>query len=681
MPYFAFAFLTFAMICALGGAAWSVKMLWPSYFSSSSKRPPGNNRTLLFRENKAGLRFIERANLVLTLCLTLASLMLVYALATYDFSIVYVASYTDRLLPLFYRVTAFWAGQAGSMLFWAFSVALCGGLFQLTKGYRELTQGTKSWYWVFYLTIMAFFGLLLVTWHNPFMMGHATPSDGNGLNPLLQNPGMIFHPPLLFLGYGGFVIPGCLALAQTMSGGREKETPWVTVARPFMLAAWAFLTAGIVLGGWWAYMELGWGGYWAWDPVENASLIPWLVATAALHTLIIQTRRNKLHGVNVFLITLTTLSAFFATYLVRSGIVQSVHAFGEGGIGTPLLIFMFLSTLVALWVAFLARQNTSGELAGIESREGFLVLTSWLLLTLAVIILIATLWPVFTTFWKETVMGLTVPRTLDEAGHDHGGAIGLTADFYNRVCMPLFAVLVALLSLCPWLGWKGGIRNIRHFFTVLGVFVACGCGLYATGYTLPIAVLGASASIAALVSMGLLFTENRVRAQRTTVIACGIHLGLALIALGIAFSGPYKIEKEATLALGESATIGPFQVTLRKLYTGEGQGYAFLEAELQVNKNGKSQGIAAPQRRMYPKWGQMQFAEAAVIPSVGYEFYATLMAVDSNNRAIFRLSANPLVNWLWIGGVLMCILPLFSFRRRPETEENEPVSLSRSKAH
>ena len=609
------------------------------------------------------LSLIERGNLFLTGCLILASCFLLYALISHDFSLVYVASYTDRFLPLFYRITAFWAGQAGSMLFWALSVAICGSLFQLTRAYRHLTPETKLWYWIFYLGILAFFGLILLAWNNPFLLNHAVPRDGNGLNPLLQNPGMIFHPPLLFLGYGGFVIPGCLALAQTISGAADtQEKNWTVVSRPFILSAWSFLTAGIVLGSWWAYMELGWGGYWAWDPVENASLIPWLIATAALHTMIIQTRRGKLHGVNVFLMALTTLSAFFATYLVRSGVVQSVHAFGTGGMGAPFLLFIGLGTLIALWIAFHARISDARELAGIDSREGFLVLTCWGLIALAIIILIATMWPVFTAFWKETIMGLAREVQLDAAGHDHGGAVGLTADFYNRVCMPLFAALIAILSLCPWLGWNGGVRDLRKLLLVVCIFIGSAAALYWFGYRIPVAILGGSAAVATLASVCLLLASTAVRRSRQSISACLVHLGLALIALGIAFSGPYTLEANPVLSVGQTTRIGQFDVMLKNVYEGRGPGYIFLEAELVVSKGGKEIGIASPQRRVYEKWGQMQFAEASTVPSLGDEFYATLMSINQQGQVTLRLSSNPLINWLWIGGAIMCLLPFLSLR-------------------
>ena len=634
MYTFAFLLLAATLCLAVLGAGASLVAL-----GRPAARPP---------------RIAEAASLFVAVALSAASGILTRALAFCDFSVIYVADYTDRALPLFYRLTAFWAGQPGSLLFWAFSVALCGAIFQLTPAYGRLSNTTRHWYWVFYLSIIGFFGLLLTTWSNPFLVSHATPPDGSGLNPLLQNPGMIFHPPLLFLGYGGFVIPGCLALAQSLNSGAD-EARWTSVSRPFMLAAWALLSAGIVLGAWWAYMELGWGGYWAWDPVENASLIPWLIATAALHTMLLDTRRGKLGATTVFLVALTTISAFFATYLVRSGVVQSVHAFGNGGVGNPLLLFVLSSLILSAWIAMKGRNPQAPRLSGLESREGFLVITTWLLLLLAGIILVATLWPVITA--------------LSIGGGDQG-SMGLTASFYNRVCLPLFAGLVALLAIGPWLRWDGGLRRKLFFAAVLVVLAGCMVLLWIFGYRLPTPLLASSAAFAVLIGHGLMLAEPAGRTRNALCVA-GIHAGVALIALGIAFSGPYKIEKDLILKQGESAQLGAYTVTLNTVSVGQGPGYQFLEGELHISLDGKPLGVLAPQRRIYDKWSRMQFAEAATLFSPGNELYASLLAIDEQENVQFRVSVNPLVNWIWLGGTLLSVIPflMLGARRAKKTEE------------
>ena len=497
---------------------------------------------------------------------------------------------------------------------------------------------------------MSFFGLILVTWNNPFLLNHATPPDGNGLNPLLQNPGMIFHPPLLFLGYGGFVIPGCLALAQTLSGKHTEETAWTDVARPFTLSAWAFLTAGIVLGGWWAYMELGWGGYWAWDPVENASLLPWLIGTAALHTGIVETRRGKLHRVNIFLMSLTTVSAFFATYLVRGDVVNSVHAFGGNGTGPYLLIFVLAFLVIITFISVLAKADDSRELGGLETREGFVVMTVWLLMALGLVILLATLWPVISKLWTER-------------------PVGLDQHFYNRVCLPLFTVLLAILVACPWLRWQGGMRDWRKLLIVLASFCGALIVFWRTGIQQALPLMSASLSVALLVSMVLLLLEKSTRAWMPSLMACIVHISVALVALGISFSGPYKQEVELELARGGTAQVGPYTVTLSNLYEGRDATFDFIEAELQLSKDGSPVGVVSPQRRLYDKFPRYAFSEATTHPSLGSEFYATLLGVNGD-KAVLRMSANPLVNWLWIGGALMSVAPLLGLRRRRRSADD-----------
>ena len=612
----------------------------------------------LWQNREDSLAVVEKAHLVISGALLLASALLLHALFWNDFSVAYVASYTDRVLPVFYRLTAFWAGQPGSMLFWALAVGLSGSAFALTRAYRNLSRPTRLWYWSFFYIIMGFFALILTSWSNPFVLQSPVPADGNGLNPLLQNPGMIFHPPLLFLGYGGFAVPACLALAQCLSGQSSSEGSWFRLSRPFIILAWLFLTAGIVLGAWWAYMELGWGGYWAWDPVENASLVPWLIATASLHTLIVEDRRGKLGRVNVAMMVLTTVSAFFATYLVRSGVIDSVHAFGDGSVGTPLTIFVLGGLVIALWIPF-ASPKTGKPLAGLESREGFLTLVAWVLLALAVIILVATMWPVISKLWSAA------PR-------------GLDARFYNRVCLPLGALLVVMMAACPWLGWGGGLRNKKGFFAVIGAFVVSAGVIWALGYHQPTALLGASAAVAIVLGAVMLLADKANRSQPVTIGALGAHIGMALVAIGISFSGPYTTDREMILAKGESSTVGSYTATLLELGEGRRVDHEFIAARLEIFKDGKSIGIVAPERRLYDKFGTMQFSEVDVIPGLGNEIYASLLGLDENSKVVVKVSVEPLVNWLWIGGTIMCLLPLAGLRRRknpaPESDSENSAA-------
>jgi len=667
MSLVAYLFLVLVLLCALGGSFLGVAGLWRGSFSA--------------------VRIQDRAAIAVTVGLTVASIMLLQALAFCDFSVSYVANYTDRALPLFYRLTAFWAGQAGSLLFWALMVALCGSLFTTSTAYRALSAETRMWYQTLFLGIMALFALLLCTWNNPFEILSPAPADGGGLNPLLQNPGMIIHPPLLFLGYGGFVIPGCLAVAQALAQGPEAraETSWLDAARPFTMTAWLFLTAGIVIGAWWAYMELGWGGYWAWDPVENASLIPWLVATAALHTGLLESRRGKLRRVNVFLMALTTVSAFFATYLVRGNVVESVHAFGEGGVGPILLTFVLVCLFLIIHAARRADSRGGAALEGLETREGFLVMTAWLFLFLSAIILTATLWPVWPRVGSNLVAATGSVFALVGAdsvaqwfaslagGLTDSPSRGLEAGFYNRVCLPLFTVLTVLLAFCPWLGWRGGLRDSKRLFVVLAAFVVSLAGFWWGGFHKPLALMAAAGSVAALVSVLLVLGRRSAWKPGSHLAAWLVHLGLALIVLGVAFSGPYKTEVEVALARGETTQVGPWTVRLKELYEGHdtAETYRFLEAELELLDGDEVLGTVGPQRRIYAKFDRSAFSEAATRPSLGREFYAVLLGLDQEQRAVLSLSSTPLVNWLWIGGLIMTLAPLLGLRRRRDGTEQD----------
>lgn len=599
-----------------------------------------------WQSRRGALPFLERGQLLNAGFVIFSCYLLLIALVGRDYSFVYVFENVDNTLSLLYRITAFWAGRAGSLLFWHVIMAVAGGVFIFTRGYRGLSDGTKSLYWLLFNLTQAFFLLLLTGPSNPFIEAVPAPVDGLGLNPLLQNPGMAFHPPLLFLGYGLFALPACCALASLLAG---EARPWIRVCRNWNLLAWAFLTSGIILGGWWSYMELGWGGYWAWDPVENASLIPWFSATAFLHTSLIESRRGALQRTNVFLMAGTFLLCVFGTYLVRSGVdVQSLHTFGEGAVAVPLTVFMLGGLGIALIAVFLGEKPVYRALSGFTSRQGMLVITAWVFLALGVVVGLGTMWPVISKLWSST-------------------AVGLDPTFYNRVCLPLFTLVVLVFCVCPWLGWKEGLRDMRGAAGTAGVFAGSLVAFWFAGVRVPLSLIAASGAVAAMASIVLLFVLTpRMRSSRHSWGAYGVHLGMVLMALAVAFSGPYKIEGEGTLHQGESMQVGDYLITNGKLTQERSRAVLAYKAELTVTRDGRTIGVVHPERRWYPN-SRNSFAEVAVIPGLGDEIYTTLLGYDGKDGSVtISASVNPLVNWLWIGGTLMSLAPLLLLRRNPE---------------
>jgi len=589
------------------------------------------------------LPWFESGQSVVFSVFTAVSAILFVALWKRDFSYEYVFSYTDSVLPLFYAVTAFWAGQAGSLLFWAWMTALFGLAFSMTRAYEQLSEETRLHYWLFFLTVQAFFLLLLTGPSSPFIRLSPVPAEGKGLNPLLQNPGMIFHPPLLFLGYAGFTVPGCLALACWATGERVS---WIRASRGVTLVSWVMLTAGIVLGCWWAYMELGWGGYWAWDPVENASLIPWFAATAVIHTSLVETRRGALKRTNVVLMALTMLLCFFATYLVRSGVIESLHAFGEGGVSRPLLTFILAGLGISLFVAAVGRPATpSKPMDALFSLPGMLLAVAWLMFVCAAVVFLGTLWPVISKLWSANPMGLD-------------------ASFYNRVCTPLFVMAGVILAFCPWLGWKEGLRQPRWALAALAAMLVSAAAFWAMGYRKPVPLVGMASGVASLVSLAaLVATSPAARSLRGGLGAWLLHAGLALVLVGVAFSGPYQVSTEAVVSPGQTIELEGYRLTYKGLEEVSTPGYSGGRGLIAVEKNGAPLGELTPERRIYRNFPQ-PFAEVSVIPSLGEELYATLLAFSADRSASIKVSVNPLVNWFWIGGTLMCVAGFLCMARR-----------------
>ncbi|BCS90144.1 heme lyase CcmF/NrfE family subunit [Pseudodesulfovibrio sediminis] len=597
------------------------------------------------------LIFIERGQMVAAGGVLFSSFVLLVGLTTRDYSFQYVYENVDNALSFVYTLTALWGGREGSLLFWELIIAISGMIFVVTPGYKSLSTETKLFFWMFFLTIQGFFLLLLTGWSNPFIEIIPAPRDGRGLNPLLRNPGMIFHPPLLFLGFALYSIPAAAALASSIAG---EEKSWITITRNWNILSWVFLTGGIVLGGWWSYMELGWGGYWAWDPVENASLIPWFAGTAVLHTSIIEARRNALQRTNVFLMSLTFLLCIFSTYLTRSGVIDSLHSFGKSPVAQPLFWSMILMLVITLMVTFLSKRTVHRTLSDFLSRQGMLVIAAWFLLALGLVVSMGTLWPVISQIWTNK-------------------PLGLDANFYNRVCLPFMSFLVLIFCYCPWLGWKGGVRNMKGLLIVTGVLVVSFVGLYLSGMTNVLAALTAAASVAAIVGIVLLFVfYPAMRSMRQSWGAYGIHLGLVLMALGIAFSGPYKVEEEFVLAKGESAMVDTYRITFTDLVQDGNVGDIKVRATatLEVHEGDKLIGIMVPDKRIYQNFERQQFAEVSTVPGLGDEIYSTLLGLTDDNKASFKVSVNPLINWIWIGGTLMCVVAFLLLRRMPKPGED-----------
>ncbi len=590
----------------------------------------------MLRGRARGLNWLEFGHLGITIGLGAAMGSLLLSLLTGDFSVAYVAAHTDLSLSVFYRVTALWAGQEGSLLLWAFSAAVICLIFQVSRVYSRLGETTRFLFWVFHFLIMALFLLLLVTWNNPFAGLLLPPSDGQGLNPVLRHPGMLFHPPLLLLGYAGFIMPACLAAAQAFTGRKGAEYPWIMLIRPYTLIAWVFLTGGIILGAWWAYMELGWGGYWAWDPVENASLLPWLTATAFLHTALVERRQQRMARANVFLVTLTFSATLFATWLTRSGAVPSIHAFSASSVGLPLSIAVSISLAVSLAAAAAAKPASDRSLPDILSRNGLMLLGMFLLLGLGVIIAIAALWPLLSGLWQDS------PTMLTPA-------------FYNHVCLPLFIAVTGLIFTAFLRGAHGPFpwKSFLAWLLILGAPLSI---LLGSGYPLSTAAIILALGVACLAFRCLPRLWSPKAPCDISMTAYGVHLGFALIVLGIAVSAPYKMESRVSLAVGEKAALGPYVFTLENTefaVNPEGNRSA-LTAHIRIRAEEDGHiGTLSPTRSYYAKYDQT-VSEAATLSSLQQDIHITLLGSE-NNQFTLLLSIHPLVNFIWLGGLLLCL--------------------------
>ena len=588
---------------------------------------------------------VGRATVCSFVCAGAALLSLAYALCVDDFAVGYVFKHSSVQMLLVYKISALWAGMEGSLLLWAWLLTGCA--FFLRCEARKMSGKAGAGVLAFANSSCFFFLAITVFWANPFgfLDGPYAPPDGAGLNPLLQNPLMAVHPPILFAGFAAQMAPCALCLGALFS--RQEIEHWAERAQSWVLAGWAALTAGVALGALWAYVELGWGGYWAWDPVENASLLPWLAATALMHSLAIFRRRGTLLGWSACLSLLGYALTILATFITRSGAVQSVHAFGANRFSWVFVFYLALVLLVgtALLVGNKPRLQSAGSLSAPASSALFCLSNVILLATCAAII-----WGVFLPLVSEVMPG---------------GSRVAGSRYYNSVCVPLFLTLMVLMAVCTAAGRPGlGAKSAACVGVIAGI---CSGGVAAL--VLQTGLLAAAAFAASSFALVLLFYDfvSKVRAswpgcgREMTVIrfsrSLGLycaHAGFIVLTIGAAANGVFKIEREVHLQAGQIWKEGQWEVTFGRIIEGHAAGFTFLRAELWARRtNSDARVKLEPELRFYGRSEQSTSEVGLHVEWLG-DLYVSLAAFNPRDgRGVFKVYLNPLQVWIWIGAGLM----------------------------
>jgi cytochrome c-type biogenesis protein CcmF len=646
-----------------------------------------------------GERFVRRESIVLSarnavyltcVLLSLSLLSLLVALLQEEYQIAYVWSVSSPDTPLFYRITALWGSQAGSLLFWTFLMSAFAAGAALLNWY---SQRRLMPYAIAYMmaTTVFFIGITLFI-ENPFERWWIAPGDevvrsvlmpagavapdafnlsssANGLNPLLRHFGMAIHPPMLYLGFVGFVIPFAFAMSALASG--DLSSNWIKVSRRWTLVAWLTLTLGLLLGGRWAYDVLGWGGYWGWDPVENAAFLPWLIGTACLHSVMIQEKRGMLKTWNMFLVIGTFSAVIFATFATRSGLVDSVHSFARSDIGFWMFAFWFLITFIS--VALILWRRSRGELkddhafSGIFSREALFVLNNFVFVALFIAV-----------FWGSFGAPIISELFMDTN-------ITLGADYFLRVTPPLFALMYILMGVAPLSAW--GVSSLVRMGTALLIPLALTVISMAGFVLMGMTEAGALFGYGIVVLAGWVAIAETVRGMRarqrahhesllhsfTSLLTRNprryggylIHLGITVIGIGVIGSTLFQVETQQTLSIGESLSIGGYEMRYDRLDGRQvaEDGRLMDIAEVTVLRNGQELAHLRPRRDFFPQVeGMNSMTIAGAHSTLENDFYVLLVNWEdiSSNAATFKVYINPLINLVWWGGLILVAGTLLS---------------------
>jgi len=601
--------------------------------------------------------------------ITLAAGILVHAIMTGDFRYAYVAEHSNRAMPILYKFAAWWGGQEGSLLFWSWLLSNYVAVVTFTN--RRKHRDMMPYVTAVLLGVQSFFLLLNNFIANPFRMlaadGRVIAADvlrdGNGLSPLLQYPAMAIHPPMLYLGYVGFTVPFAFAIGSLIT--RQPGEGWIYTTRRWTLVTWLFQSTGIMLGAAWAYHVLGWGGYWGWDPVENASLLPWLSGTAFLHSVMMQEKKGMMKVWNMVLVSATFFLAILGTFLTRSGVVQSVHAFARSEIGKYFVSFLAVGIAATIYLILdrLDYLKSESQLESVVSRESSFLFNNLILLASCFAVLWGTLFPVISEYVT-------------------GDKISLDADWYNRLMVPIGLFLLFLTGVGPLFSWRRtSVESLRRNFqwpgiislVLIGSLVAAGVrsfySLISFGFCLFVALTVAmefykgGQSIAAKNSMNLVRAMVELTHRNTRRYGGYlVHMGIVLMFIG--FTGHAFNQSEVKeLNNGDTIRVGNYDLKMINLQQGENENYAWHRATLQVTKNGAQLGNLEPERRFYIA-SKESTSQIGIRQRPNEDLYLNFAGMsDDNKRAVIQAYVFPLVSWIWVGGLvliggtLICLVP------------------------
>jgi cytochrome c-type biogenesis protein CcmF len=590
----------------------------------------------------------------LTFMLLLAAATLVGAFVNHDFSLAYVAEHSSRAMPVEFVIAAFYSGQPGSLLYWALTLSIFSSIVVATN-YRRLRAIMGHVIGVL-MCVETFFLLVLAFVSSPFERLLAVPPDGRGLNPLLYDHGMLIHPPMLLLGYSSVAVPYAFAMAALISGRTDAD--WIRASRRYALFAWAFLGAGNLLGAWWAYHVLGWGGYWGWDPVENSAIMPWLALTAYVHSVMVQQRRGMLKVWNMGLIIATFCLAVQGTFIVRSGVISSVHSFAQSAIGPYFFAFLAVVVIgsVTALVTRLPLLRDEGRFDGLVSRESGFLLNNVLLIGIA-----------FATYWG------TVFPVLSEAVRGVKATVG--APFYQQVNGPLLFGLLVLMGIGPLLPWRRASRATftRSFVPPLAAAGIAATGLIIVGLRTPAAVIAMGAAMFATATVGWEYWRGVRARSRTTgevppialarLVARArpryggylVHLGVAFVAVGVISSQFYQQASEATLPVGSSLSIGRYQLTHLGLTEQQGAGSRTIAAQLALSEDGGPAHRVAPARVFYESFNDQPATNVVIETRRLEDLYLVLTGWGEDGTISLVAFINPMVSLIWFGGLALLL--------------------------